>query len=69
MVPIGKESPGLWLDVSVCKPELSVAVGAVQDIVPVDIPLSVTPVWVVGQPVMTGFSLSGVGERVNMSVN
>ena len=35
-------------------PELSVAVGAVQDTVPVANPLSVTPVWVPGQPVMTG---------------
>ena len=41
-------------------PELSVAVGAVQDIVPVANPLSVTPVWVPGQPVMTGPSTSDI---------
>ena len=62
VVPIGKESPGLWVDVSVCVPELSVAVGAVQDTIPVAIPLSVTPVWVVGQPEMTGLSMSGKVE-------
>ena len=41
-------------------PELSVAVGAVQDIVPVAISLSVTPVWVPGQPVMSGSSSSDI---------
>ena len=60
VVPTGKESPGLWVDVSVCVPELSVAVGAVQVIVPVAIPLSVTPVWVPGHPVMTGPSTSDI---------
>ena len=40
-------------------PELSVAVGAVQDIVPVAIPLSVTPDWVPGQSLITGVSTSG----------
>ena len=69
MFQLGRSLQDCGSDVSVCVPELSVAVGAVQDIVPVAIPLSVTPVWVVGQPVMAGFSLSGVGERVNMSVN
>ena len=58
VVPIGKESPGLWVDVSICEPELSVAVGAVQDIVPVAIPLSVLPDWLVGHPLMTGPSMS-----------
>ena len=58
VVPIGKESPGLWVDVSVCCPELSVAVGAVQDTVPVVIPLSVTPDWLLGHPPMTGLSTS-----------
>ena len=60
VVPIGKESPGLWVDISVCVPELSVAVGAVQDIVPVAIPLSVLPDWVLGQPVITGLSASDI---------
>ena len=44
-------------------PELSVAVGAVQDIVPVFSPLSVTLDCVLGQPLMTGFSMSGEGEK------
>ena len=61
---MGKESPGLWVDVSVCEPELSVAVGAVQDTVPVAIPLSVTPVWLPGQPVMTGSSTSDIYDTV-----
>ena len=38
VVPTGKESPGLWVDVSVCVPELSVAVGAVQVTVAVATP-------------------------------
>ena len=59
VVPIGKESPGLWVDVRVCVPELSVAVGAVQDIVPVASPLSVTPDTSLGHPLITGLSLSG----------
>ena len=63
VVPIGKESPGLWVDVRVCVPELSVAVGAVQDIVPVFSPLSVTLDCVLGQPLMTGFSMSDDGEN------
>ena len=41
-------------------PELSVAVGAVQDTVPVAIPLLVLPVWVPGQPVMSGPSSSDI---------
>ena len=60
VVPIGKESPGLYSGVRVCVPELSVAVGAVQDTVPVAISLSVTPVWVPRQPVMTGPSTSDI---------
>ena len=55
---MGKESPGLWVDVSVCVPELSEAVGAVQDTVPVAIPLSVTLDWLLGHPLMTGLSIS-----------
>ena len=39
-------------------PELSVAVGAVQDIVPVANPLSVLPDWVLGHPLITGLSTS-----------
>ena len=39
-------------------PELSKAVGAVQEIVPVLSPASVTPDWVPGQPLMTGPSIS-----------
>ena len=58
VVPIGKESPGLWVDVSVCVPELSVAVGAVQDTKAESSPLSVLPDWVLGQPLTTGLSLS-----------
>ena len=58
--PIGKESPGLWVDVRVCVPELSVAVGAVQDIVPVAEPLSVTPDTSLGHPLITGPSTSEI---------
>ena len=58
VVPIGKESPGLCVDVSVCVPKLSVAVGAVQDTVPVAIPLSVTPDWLPGHPLIRGLSTS-----------
>ena len=64
VVPIGKESPGLWVDVSVCVPELSVAVGAVQDIAPVLCPLSVTPDWVPGQSLMAGPSTSDIRDNV-----
>ena len=58
VVPIGKESPGLWVDVRVCVPELSVAVGAVQDTIPVAIPLSVALDWLLGHPLITGLSSS-----------
>ena len=58
VVPIGKESPGLWVDVSDSVPELSEAVGAIQDIVPVANPLSVLPDWVLGHPLITGPSTS-----------
>ena len=56
--PIGKEYPGLWVDVSDSEPELSEAVGAIQDIVPVANPLSVLPDWVLGHPLITGPSTS-----------
>ena len=58
VVPIGKESPGLWVDVRVCVPELSVAVGVVQDIVPVASSLSAVPDWSLGHPLKTGRSMS-----------
>ena len=51
-------SPELWVDVRVCVPELSVAVGGVQVTLAVATPLSVLAVWVLGQPLMTGSSLS-----------
>ena len=58
VVPIEKGSPGLWLEDKVCKPELSVAVGAVQDMIPVASPPLVTLDWLVGHPLMTGLSTS-----------
>ena len=58
VVPRGNESPGVWVDDSVCAPELSVAVGAVQDTVPVAIPLSVALDWLLGHPLITGLSTS-----------
>ena len=39
-------------------PELSVAVGAVHDTVPVAISLSVTMDWLLGHPLITGLSTS-----------
>ena len=38
VVPTGKESPGSWVDVSICVPELSAAVGVVQVTVAVAMP-------------------------------
>ena len=35
VVPKGKALPGLWVGDNVCEPELSVAVGSVQDTFPV----------------------------------
>ena len=58
VVPRGNESPGVWVDDSVCVPELSEAVGAVQNTVPVAMPLLVTPDWLLGHPLITGLSTS-----------
>ena len=58
LFPIGKESPGLSVDVSVWLPELSVAVGGVHFTTAVALPLSVFTLWSLGHPPMTGFSLS-----------
>ena len=67
VVPIGKESPGLWVDVSDCMPELSVAVGAVHDTVPVAIPLSVTLDWLLGHPLITGLSTSDDENKMTIA--
>ena len=56
----------MWVDVSDSVPELSVAVGAVQDIVPVANPLSVLLDWVLGHPVIVGPSTSEM--RKNLQV-
>ena len=48
----------MWVDVSDSVPELSEAVGAIQDIVPVANPLSVLLDWVLGHPVIVGPSTS-----------
>ena len=48
-------------------PELSVAVGAVQDTVPVAIPLSVTLDWLLGHPLMTGPSTSDDENKVTIA--
>ena len=58
MDPMGKDCPGVCVDDSVGVPELSVAVGSVQDIVPVSDPLPVETNLSPGQLIMTGISLS-----------
>ena len=58
LFPIGKESPGLSVDVSIWLPELSVAGGSIQVTTAVALPLSVFTLWSLGHPPMTGFSLS-----------
>ena len=64
VVPIGKALPGLWDGDSVCEPELSVAVGSVQDTFPVATPGSEFPDWAPGQPVILGLSLSDEYEMI-----
>ena len=56
--PMGKESPGLWLEDSVTKSELSLAVGASQDTMAVSEPGSVDCSIFGGVPDMIGFSVS-----------
>ena len=63
-MPTGKELPGLWLPVSVTEPELSVAVGTVQDTLAVVAPGSAVAEWYREQPVITGFSLSDEKRKV-----
>ena len=58
MAPIVKVSPGLWLDVIVTTPELSLAVGGVHVTTAVDKPSSVVWVTSAGVPIITGSSLS-----------
>ena len=58
VVPIENVSPELWVDVRVCVPELSVALGAIQVTLAVAIPLSVLTDWSLGHPLITGSSLS-----------
>ena len=58
LLPIGKESPELSVDVSIWLPELSVAAGGIQVTTAVALPLSVFTLWSLGHPPMTGFSLS-----------
>ena len=53
-----KVLPGLWVGDSVCEPELSVAVGSVQDTFPVASPGALDTDWSPGQPVIIGLSLS-----------
>ena len=61
---MGKESPGLWVDVIFCVPELSEAVGATHVIVPVSSPMSVTPGCFLGHAWMFGSSIS-VSKKIN----
>ena len=56
--PILNIESGLWVFVRICEPELSDAVGSVQETVAVGNPLSVFCVILAGIPVMIGFSLS-----------
>ena len=58
VVPIENVSPELWVDVRVCVPELSVAVGGVRVTLAVAKPLDVLADWLLGHPLMTGSSLS-----------
>ena len=63
VVPMLKVAPGRWVDVKDCVPELSSAVGSVQDIIAVATPASVSEDWSTGQPTITGFSLSAQPTR------
>ena len=58
VTPRGKLSPGLWLDVNVTKPELSLAVGGDHVTTAVATPPSVGWVLSTGVPEITGSSLS-----------
>ena len=58
VTPIGYDSPGLWLDVNVCDPELSVAVVSTQLTTAVAVPLSVFCIMSAGTASITGFSVS-----------
>ena len=65
MSPIGKESPGIWLDVKSWYPELSDAVGGVQDTTAVPIPLSVVWLILAGKLLINGLSVSNEsGQKV-----
>ena len=62
VVPIGKGLPGWWVRVNVSEPELSVAVGSVQDTFPVASPGELDTDWSPGQPVILGLSISNEYE-------
>jgi hypothetical protein len=60
VVPTGKVAPGIWLELDVTGPQLSVAVGGVQVAVWSQVvrPGPVNMVWLPGQPLTTGAVLS-----------
>ena len=59
VIPMGNRSPGLWVDVRVCTPKLSEAVGSGQDTDAVVLPPTAVKNWLlVGQSIITGFSVS-----------
>ena len=64
VVPISKVDPGLWLEVSVTIPELSVAVGSVQVTSADAKPSSVLTVILVGIFEIVGSSLSITRDKM-----
>ena len=58
MVPTGNVSPEWWSAVNVSIPQLSLAVGSVHDTAAPQIPGSLFTVMSLGQPLITGFSVS-----------
>ena len=68
VVPTGNKSPGLWLDVRVWVPELSVAVGAVHVTVAVATPDPVLTDWFPGQPLITGSSASKGNTEIQVKI-
>ena len=58
VLPTAKEAPLLWLDVNVVTPQLSAAVGAVQETRAAQSPASLLWEMSIGMPEMLGFSSS-----------